>query len=47
LAIIVIDVLLKRLISEWYTRHPLYASRKMVVHLERCGNRSTENRRSA
>lgn len=32
------DELLKRLIDEEYTRPPFYRSRKMVVHLGRCGH---------
>lgn len=32
------DEVLKRLIDEGYTRHPFYGSRKMVVHLGRCGH---------
>ena len=31
---------LKRLIDEEYTRHPFYGSRKVVVHMFRCGQRS-------
>ena len=46
--VIEIDVLLKRLIDEEYTRHPFYGSRKMVVYLGRCGHtRSTASGRSA
>jgi len=32
------DELLKGLIDEEYTRHPLYGSRRMVVYLGRCGH---------
>jgi putative transposase len=38
------DELLKRLIDEEYTRHPFYGSRKMVVHLSRCGHRVNRKR---
>ena len=38
------DEVLKRLIDEEYTRHPFYGSRKMVVHLERCGHRVNRKR---
>jgi putative transposase len=37
------DVRLLYLIDEEYTRHPFYGSRKMVVHLDRCGH--TVNRK--
>jgi putative transposase len=37
------DQLFKRLIDEEYTRHPFYGSRKMVLHLGRCGH--TVNRK--
>ncbi len=39
-----IDVLLKRLIDEEYTRHPFYGSRKMVVYLGRCGHKVNRKR---
>ena len=42
--IVEIDVLLKRLIDEEYTRHPFYGSRKMVVYLGRCGHRVNRKR---
>jgi putative transposase len=42
--VIEIDVLLKRLIDEEYTRHPFYGSRKMVVYLGRCGHRVNRKR---
>ena len=32
------DLALRSLIDEEYTRHPFYGSRKMVVHLARCGH---------
>jgi putative transposase len=38
------DEVLKRLIDEEYTRHPFYGSRKMVVHLGRCGHRVNRKR---
>lgn len=37
------EELLKGLIDEEYTRHPFYGSRRMVVHLGRCGH--TVNRK--
>ena len=39
-----VDEVLKRLIDEEYTRHPFYGSRKMVVHLFRCGHRVNRKR---
>ena len=42
--IVEIDVLLKRLIDEEYTRHPFYGSRKMVVYLGRCGHKVNRKR---
>jgi putative transposase len=39
-----VDEVLKRLIDEQYTRHPFYGSRKMVVHLFRCGHRVNRTR---
>jgi putative transposase len=39
-----VDEVLKRLIDEEYTRHPFYGSRKMVVHLLRCGHRVNRKR---
>ena len=42
--VIEIDVLLKRLIDEEYTRHPFYGSRKMVVYLGRCGHKVNRKR---
>ena len=42
--VVEIDVLLKRLIDEEYTRHPFYGSRKMVVYLGRCGHRVNRKR---
>jgi putative transposase len=39
-----IDEVLKRLIDEEYTRHPFFGSRKMVVHLFRCGHRVNRKR---
>jgi putative transposase len=38
------DEVLKRLIDEEYTRHPFYGSKKMVVHLGRCGHRVNRKR---
>jgi putative transposase len=38
------DELLKRLIDEEYTKHPFYGSRKMVVHLARCGHKVNRKR---
>jgi putative transposase len=38
------DELLKRLIDEEYTQRPFYGSRKMVVHLGRCGHRVNRKR---
>ena len=38
------EQLLKRLIDEEYTRHPFYGSRKMVLHLGRCGYRVNRKR---
>jgi len=43
-AFIEVDEVLKRLIDEEYTRHPFYGSRKMVVHLSRCGHRVNRKR---
>ena len=34
-----------RLIDEEYTRHPFYGSRKMVVHLFRCGHQVNNRKR--
>ena len=34
-----LDVLLKRLIDEEYTRHPFYGGYKMVVCVKHCGHR--------
>ena len=42
--VIEIDVLLKRLIDEEYTRHPFNSSRKMVVYLRRFGHRVNRKR---
>ena len=39
-----VDEVLKRLIDEEYTRHPFFGSRKMVVHLFRCGHRVNRKR---
>lgn len=39
------DELIKRLLDEEYTRHPFYGTRRMVVHLGRCGH--TVNRKRA
>jgi putative transposase len=39
-----VDEVLKRLLDEEYTRHPFYGSRKMVVHLCRCGHRVNRKR---
>jgi putative transposase len=44
LVLVEIDEVLKRLIDEEYTRHPFYGSRKMVVHLFRCGHRVNRKR---
>jgi putative transposase len=38
------DEVLKRLIDEEYTRHPLYGSRKIVVYPHRCGHRVNRKR---
>jgi putative transposase len=38
------DEVLKRLIDEEYTHHPLYGSRKMLVYLGRCGHRVNRKR---
>jgi putative transposase len=43
-AFIEADEVLKRLIDEEYTRHSFYGSRKMVVHLFRCGHRVNRKR---
>ena len=42
--VVEIDEVLKRLIDEEYTQHPFYGSRKMVVHLFRCGHRVNRKR---
>lgn len=42
--VVEIDEVLKRLIDEEYTQHPFYGSRKMVVHLFRCGHRINRKR---
>src|SRR5450830_762918 len=42
--VVEVDEVLKRLIDEEYTRHPFYGSRKMVVHLFRCGHRVNRKR---
>jgi putative transposase len=34
----------KRLIDEEYTKRPFYGSRKMVVHLARCGHQVNRKR---
>ena len=39
-----IDVLLKRLIDEEYTRHPFYDSRKIVVYMGRCEHKVNRKR---
>jgi putative transposase len=39
-----VDEVLKRLIDEEYTSHPFFGSRKMVVHLFRCGHRVNRKR---
>ena len=38
------DMVFMRLIDEEYTRHPFYGSRKMVVHLFRCGHQVNRKR---
>jgi putative transposase len=38
------DEVLKRLINEEYTRHPLYGSKKIVMHLERCAHQVNRKR---
>jgi putative transposase len=43
-AFVEVDEVLKRLIDEEYTLHPFYGSRKMVVHLSRCGHRVNRKR---
>ena len=43
-AIIEIDVLLKRLIDEKYNRHPFYGGRKMVGCVAHCGHRVNRKR---
>lgn len=42
--VVVLDLLLKRLIDEEYTRHPFYGSRKMVVFLARCAHKVNRKR---
>jgi len=41
---VVIDVILKHLIDAEYTKNPFYGSRKMVVHLARCGHKVNRKR---
>ena len=38
------DELLKRLIDEEYTKRPFYGTRRMVVHLARCGHKVNRKR---
>ena len=44
LVIVVMDVVLKNLIDDEYTRNPFYANRKMVLHLARCGHKVNRKR---
>ena len=44
LVMVVMDVVLKNLIDDEYTRNPFYASRKMVLHLARCGHKVNRKR---